>query len=134
MKKNYSLLVLLTVVLFAFSCGNNKTGENNSTESKYKIEISKTVFSPGEKIEVNFTADPNWDPSAWIGIIPSETPHGKESVNDDVDVDYRHLDGKEKGKIELYAPDKKGKWDLRMNDDDNGDVGKEIFSLSFEVK
>ncbi len=107
-----------------------ETVEENDTD--YKLSSNKTTYKTGEDITVTFTASPNWSKNAWIGIIPSEIEHGDESKNDQHDVSYKYLSGKTSGSITLKAPDKPGKYDLRMHDTDAN--GKEIKYVSFTVK
>lgn len=102
------------------------------TDTDYKLSSNKTSYKAGEDITVTFTASPNWGSNAWIGIIPSEIEHGDESKNDQHDVSYKYLSGKTSGSITLKAPDKPGKYDLRMHDSDSN--GKEIKYVSFTVK
>jgi len=40
------------------------------------ITLQKNVFAPGEEILVSFAAPPGFADNAWIGIIPSDVPHG----------------------------------------------------------
>ncbi|MFA6571050.1 MAG: hypothetical protein WCT77_07415 [Bacteroidota bacterium] len=120
------LISLAISVLFIISSTTLVAKDNNS------ITIKKSVFKPGETIQVSFTTNPGLKANAWIGIIPSEVKHGKEEENDKYDIAYQYLSGKTKGKLKFKAPAKKGKYDLRMNDTD--DKGKEIFSVSFTVK
>lgn len=102
------------------------------TDTDYKLSSNKASYKPGEEITVTFTASPNWSKNAWIGIIPSEIEHGDESKNDQHDVSYKYLSGKTSGTVTLKAPDKPGKYDLRMHDTDAN--GKEIKYVSFTVK
>jgi len=107
-----------------------ETVEENDTD--YKLSSNKTTYKTGEDTTITFTASPNWSKNAWIGIIPSEIEHGDESKNDQHDVSYKYLSGKTSGSITLKAPDKPGKYDLRMHDTDAN--GKEIKYVSFTVK
>lgn len=95
------------------------------------MTLSKTRFQGGEKISVTFSTPPNLSPSAWIGIIPSEIPHGSEERNDEFDLTYQHLSGKSSGVLDFVAPSKPGSYDFRLNDSD--DEGNELASVSFTV-
>ncbi|MGE0489944.1 MAG: hypothetical protein AB7S38_12130 [Vulcanimicrobiota bacterium] len=97
-----------------------------------KLELSAESFKPGEKIVVRFEAPAGFDRSAWIGVVPSVVEHGKESVNDENDAGYVHLDGRTIGTAELVAPPEPGNYDVRLNDSDSD--GKEVASASFTVK
>jgi uncharacterized protein YfaS (alpha-2-macroglobulin family) len=97
-----------------------------------KLWLSKTTFKPGEKIVVNFTAPSKYEDHAWIGIVPSDIPHGKESDNDEHDVAYQYLNKKTSGFFTFTAPTEPGNYDFRMNDSDSN--GNEVASVSFTIK
>lgn len=99
---------------------------------KPTLKANKQSFAPGETITVTFTAPGGYDSSAWVGIIPAEIAHGDENVNDANDVSYQYLNKRTKGTLTFKAPDRRGKWDLRMSDSDNG--GKEVASAGFTVR
>lgn len=106
----------------------------SSCKKDSQLSLDKSVYSPGETIVVSFVASPDWDKSAWIGIIPADTPHGKESVNDQYDITYQYINKATNGTMEFTAPTEPGKYDIRMHDTDDGSTGKEIASVTFEVK
>ena len=116
--------VLLTIAFFAVSCG----------DGKYYVKTDKAVYSPEETIKVEYKADAKWADNAWIGIIASETPHGKESVNDEADVSYQYLNNSKSGVLEFKAPKTAGNWDIRMNDTDDAATGLEVASVSITVQ
>ncbi|RLD79406.1 MAG: hypothetical protein DRJ10_08880 [Bacteroidetes bacterium] len=120
----FSLSFLLFFVLIIVSCG----------PGGFSAKIDKNTYAPGETIVVEYTADPNWDESAWIGIIPSDVMHGKEIENEDYDIDYHHIEKSEKGIMKFIAPDEPGKYDIRMHDTDDGATGVEISFVTFTVK
>ena len=94
--------------------------------------LDKTTFSPGEEIQVHFTA-PDWYPdSAWVGIIPSSVPHGTAAVNDENDIDYQYLEGLTSGILTFTAPATPGSYDFRLNENDSD--GKEVASVTFQVE
>ncbi len=95
------------------------------------LSISKNYFKPGEAINVQFTAPGSYPANAWVGIIPSNISHGSEMVNDQNDLVYQYLGGKTSGSLTFTSPAEPGKYDLRMNDDDNS--GREVASVSFIV-
>jgi len=68
------------------------------------ITLQKNVFAPGEEILVSFAAPPGFADNAWIGIIPSDVPHGRESVNDQHDISYLYLHKKTLGRTQVYGP------------------------------
>jgi len=96
------------------------------------LEIDKKVYKPGEKIVITFKAPDTWPKNAWIGIIPSDAPHGDETENDKVDVAYVYLNKKTSGEDTLKAPAESGSYDIRMHDTDQN--GKEVKHVSFKVK
>lgn len=96
-----------------------------------KLWLNKTVFAPGESIQVRFEAPANWPRDAWIGIIPSNIAHGNETVNDQYDITYQYIEGRTSGVMYFKAPGV-GQWDIRMHDTDAG--GREITYLSFTVR
>jgi len=125
MKKN--LLISLSIALMAivlFSC----------SKGGYSLKTDKSTYAPGETIKVEYNADGAWEKNAWIGIIPSTVAHGKESINDENDIEYKYLEKSTKGTFEFKAPSVAGKFDVRMNDSDDATKGVEINSVSFEVK
>jgi hypothetical protein len=96
------------------------------------LKLDKEEYTPGEEMRVTFTAPGVWGAGAWIGIIPSDVPHGSEEENDQHDISYRYLEEKTAGLLTFEAPDKAGAYDIRMHDTDNN--GNEITSVSFQVK
>ncbi len=126
MKKNvyFSLIYLLSFTFMIMSCGSEG----------YNAKTDKSAYTPGETIKVDYTADANWDKSAWIGIIPSDVAHGKEAENDANDIAYKYLKKSAKGTLEFTAPNEPGNYDIRMHDTDDGSKGLEISSVSFTVK
>ena len=93
------------------------------------VQMDKEVYRPGEQINVTAVATGLAD-SAWIGVVPSQIPHGKESDNDSNDLGFHYL--RDGSKFFLVAPDKPGEYDVRFNDDDAD--GKEVASRSFKVE
>jgi hypothetical protein len=101
-------------------------------DGKAMLKLDKTVFAPGDKIMVSFTAPATFKDNAWIGIIPSNVPHGSEAENDKHDLTYQYLKKKVAGTLTFKAPEKPGAYDFRMHDTDSD--GKEVASVSFTVK
>lgn len=101
------------------------------TKLEGTLDLKRTSFVPGEQIEVDFTASATLPKNAWVGMIPSKIPHGKEAVNDQYDIQYSYLDKKASGKLQFVAPPDAGSYDLRMNSSDND--GVEITSVTFQV-
>src|SRR3990172_5261687 len=95
--------------------------------SESQLSLNKTSFVPGETIEIRYSTSRPANASAWVGIIPSNVPHGTESVNDQHDVAYQYIP-KSEGSVELQVPLKPGSYDIRMNYD-----GIEVVSAAFPV-
>jgi len=102
------------------------------TENEATVKVDKSTYAPGEEIIATFTA-PLYPDSAWLGLIPSEVEHGSESTNDANDLAYQYLEGKTSGTLNFTAPEKPGKYDLRLNTADSFN-GVEITYTTFEVK
>jgi hypothetical protein len=98
---------------------------------KAKLEINKAEFKPGEVIVVKYAAMPEYDPSAWIGIIPSSVAHGSEAENDKHDIAYQYLRKSTSGELNFTTPSNPGSYDLRMHNTDNN--GMEVASVTFKV-
>lgn len=95
------------------------------------LSLPRTVYQAGEKIVVSFSTAAKLDKKAWVGMIPSDIPHGSEARNDQHDLAYHYLDGQQTGSFEFVAPSKSGSYDFRLNDSDNN--GNELDSISFTV-
>ncbi len=96
-----------------------------------RLGLEKTEFRTGEMINVTFQASPVLPEGAWIGIIPSDKPHGSEAENDQYDIDYQYIGGHTSGTLAFAAPGEAGAYDFRMHDTDAD--GKEIASIGFTV-
>jgi len=97
-----------------------------------ELILSQTSFAPGDTIAVQFKALPNFSTNAWIGIVPSDIPHGQEEVNDFNHIDYQYLDGQMSGELTFVAPQDTGSYDFRMHDTDS--QGSEITFVTFQVE
>jgi len=96
------------------------------------LVTDKGAYAPGETITVTFNAPADLPTNAWVGIIPSNVPHGDEAQNDTYDLTYQYLNGMTTGTMTFGAPLLPGSYDFRMNDTDNN--GKEIASVTFTVQ
>lgn len=99
--------------------------------SSSTLQLDKTIFAVGEEIAVHFSVGDRVAENAWIGIIPSNVPHGSETENDKNDITYQYLNGVQGGTLIFKAPGQIGDYDFRMHDTDNN--GREIASVSFHV-
>ena len=95
------------------------------------LKLKKESFAPGEEIELEFTAPAELSPRAWVGMIPSKVPHGKEEVNDQHDIQWQYLEKKTSGVLKFVAPPDNGSYDFRLNSTDAD--GVEITSVTFQV-
>ena len=62
-----------------------------------------TTAAPGETIAVHFEAPAVLGSKAWIGVIPSNIPHGSENENDRHDVSYQYLRGQTSGTLKFAS-------------------------------
>lgn len=102
------------------------------SQGKGNLSLNKKEVSPGESIQVTFKVPDGLSTKAWIGIIPSNIPHGSEETNDQHDVAYQYLKGQSSGTLTFTAPAQPGSYDFRAHDTDNN--GSEIGSVTFIVK
>ena len=120
------------LVVFAVLClGVLSTVPAHAQTSGPSLWMDTLEFAPNESIVLHFTAPPGLPTNAWIGIIPSNVPHGDESVNDQHDISYQYLDGMTSGTMTFSAPTTPGTYDFRMHDTDSG--GVELKSATFTV-
>lgn len=96
------------------------------------LDTDKSTYAPGEMINVTFSAPAGLATDAWVGIIPSNIPHGDEANNDMYDFTFQYLNGMTEGTLIFTAPAVPGSYDFRMNDTDSN--GKEIASVTFTVE
>jgi len=99
---------------------------------KSSLTLGKKVFAPGESIEVHYVVKEPAKENGWVGLLPSEVPHGDESVNDQADLSYKYLSGSVEGKFTFTAPYKPGNYDFRLHDTDGN--GRELAFVSFAVE
>lgn len=97
------------------------------------ITLDKSDYTPEEAIVVSLTVNTPVDETAWVGIIPSETPHGLEVESDAVDISYEYLTNMTDGQITLVAPAAPGQYDVRLFNSDNERIGVELAFVSITV-
>ena len=124
-----TFVILATTLAFLLASGGCAPAPKPGEPS---VMLDKKVYAPGEMITVTFTASPSYQTNAWIGIIPSDVPHGDEAVNDQHDIAYQYLDGMTAGALMFNAPTAPGSYDMRMHDTDSS--GIEVASVTFKVK
>ncbi len=96
------------------------------------LHLNRHSYHPGEEIEVRFTAPHDFNANAWVGIIPSDVPHGSEALNDRHDIAYQYLNKRTRGTLIFRAPSRPGSYDFRMNSSDNR--GREVCYVTFQVE
>lgn len=96
------------------------------------LDLNPRTVAPGAPIMVRYTTEDGLAANAWVGIIPSNIPHGSEAVNDQHDIQYKYLQGATAGSLQFTAPAAAGSYDLRMHDTDSD--GKELTHITFQVK
>jgi hypothetical protein len=153
MKKLFFLLLALVVCTLAYASAKLIITLKDGTVIEYSFEdiesilykveeerplsspnlsLERFLFSPGEEIRVRFFGTTGLASNAWIGIVPSEIPHGSEAENDKHDLAFSYLNGRTEGELLFKAPTKPGLYDFRLHDTDNN--GKELDYITFEVK
>jgi len=95
------------------------------------LTLKRAQYQPGEVISVVYKAPEGLPSNAWVGIIPSDIAHGKETLNDQHDISYKYLSGSSAGEMVFNAPEKPGRYDFRLHDTDSD--GKELASVTFAV-
>lgn len=78
------------------------------------MNADKPKYAPNEAIVITFVINTPLADNAWVGIVPSDTPHGSESENDAVDVAYAYMSDAQDGIITLEAPYDAGNYDIRL--------------------
>ncbi len=129
--KKISLTKKIAVVVVVLAVGAVFVLPTMAQMRDISMWLEKTSFSPGERIVLHFKAPASFPTSAWIGIIPSNIPHGSEATNDQHDIEYKYLKGMTSGTLYFTAPRKAGTYDFRMHDRD--DNGSEVGSMPFKV-
>ena len=130
MKKNHILLYLFHMLLATTLLLGVFTYPAYAQTSN--LSLDRHSFYPGEEITVHFVASSQYPANAWVGIIPSQIPHGDEKVNDQHDISYQYLNKRSQGVLVFSAPSKVGGYDFRMHDTDN--MGREICFVGFRVE
>ena len=121
-----SLMVVVVLCLGILSAA-----PANAQTSGPLLWTDKTEFFTGEAVSLHFVAPSGLADNAWIGIIPSDIPHGSETTNDQHDISYQYLNGMTSGAMMFTAPTTPGTYDFRMHDTDSG--GVELTSVTFIV-
>jgi len=117
------LMLILSLVLSGISSAQGP--------SAVSMAVDKSAVLPGDTITVSFSVSAGLPKDAWIGIVPSNIPHGSEAVNDQHDLTYQYLQGRTRGRLPFSAPTTPGSYDFRMHNTDSN--GSEIAFVSFTV-
>ena len=96
-----------------------------------ELSIDKSTYQVGDKIRVNVNEARGLSESAWLGVIPSDIPHGSAKENDQHDIAYEYLRGQETATFIFDAPAKPGQYDIRLNNKEWD--GEEVAFVSFNV-
>ncbi len=95
------------------------------------MKMSKERYSYGEEIKVTLKWTGTPDPSAWLGIVPADIPHGDEFVNDDADIEYIYIAEYDGSEFIFNSDIEPGNYTVRLNDNDSG--GAELAWCAFTV-
>ena len=95
------------------------------------LSVSAPEFAPGTRVTVSFAVSESLPADAWIGLVPSDTPHGDAAANDLSALDYRFLGGQTAGELPFFAPDAPGAYELRLFASRTD--GAELASAAFAV-
>lgn len=98
----------------------------NSGIKDDSVSVDKASYIAGETITATYKITSEIGDKAWIGVIPIDTPHGKEIDGDAVDKDYEYLNDVKSGSVELNAPLEAGYYDVRVYSDDSGNDAIEL--------
>ncbi|MFC1616205.1 hypothetical protein ACFL21_03620 [Patescibacteria group bacterium] len=109
-----------------------ETTEKEEVVEETTVELDKQVYETAESMTVDYKIIDEVDGSAWMGIVPSDTPHGKETDGDAADITYQKFQGKMEGTKTFNAPDEAGEYDVRIYSSDA--QGEEVISVSFKVE
>ena len=95
------------------------------------MSLDKENYAINEAIAVTLMINTPLADNAWVGIVPSDTPHGSEAENDEVDVAYAYVSDAQDGVLVLEAPYDAGNYDVRIFSTDSD--GVELDSISITV-
>ena len=96
------------------------------------VTLDKSDYTIGEAIIATMVINTSLADDAWLGIVPSETPHGLEVDSDAVDVTYVWVRDMVDGLLTLETPIEAGNYDVRLFNTDM-DTGVELASISITV-
>ncbi len=118
-KKEYDGIVLTTASFVV----------KNLDSNKITMTLDKSSYATGTKIALTYKSDIKLNKMSWIGLVPSNTPHGSGKVIDKHDLQFDYIYNSKK--FNFRAPEIPGKYDLRLVS--VGNNSSELKSVSFEV-
>lgn len=95
------------------------------------LRLPHDAYWRGALVQVAFTIPPWYTADAWVGLFPSDVPHGSALESAGNTLDHRYLDGATSGVLEFAAPMILGSYDLRMYS--GGTDGVEAAVVTFTV-
>ncbi len=107
-------------------------GEPIATELDGSMSLDREQVAAGEPIVVTLVINSTLADDAWVGIVPSSTPHGSESDSDAADLTYEYVRNAVDGQVTLNAPSAAGSYDVRLFNTDSSD-GVELASVTVTV-
>lgn len=96
------------------------------------LTIDQNVVPANGDIVVSLVVNSPVESDAWVGIVPAETPHGREVDSDMVDTTYAYISDAVDGQVTLVAPATPGLYDVRLFNTDSDD-GVELTFVTFTV-
>jgi hypothetical protein len=92
------------------------------------ISIGVDAATRGQTVDLNYSVIEPLYETAWLGVIPSDVPHGDGYENDRYDVLFVYLKGSAKNRIRIAIPANipSGEYEIRIFDSDQN--GKEVAS------
>jgi hypothetical protein len=90
------------------------------------ITIDFTAINRGQVARISYVAAVPLAPTAWLGIVPAETPHDNAYETDRYDVLYVYLKGQPRGTLRVQIPTNipQGEYEVRIFDSDGN--GREV--------
>lgn len=112
---------------------NGNTAVSLPTTLDGSMKLDNETYKTGAAVEVTLVINTPLADDAWVGIVPSETPHGLEADSDTVDTTYAYINSAQDGKIILYAPTTAGSYDVRLFNTDSATNGVELASTTITI-
>ena len=99
-------------------------------ERGIELSLARATFEPGWQVLLAYRVAEVAD-GAWFGLMDAEAPHGDSSVADQHDLDYEYLGGHLQGTRAFPAPNRPGRYELRLLA--NNTDGAELAVIPFSV-